>query len=162
VWAHNSHVGNAAATQMGSQGEINVGQLCREAFGGACTSIGFGTDRGTVAAASDWGGPMEIKTVRPSHAESYERLCADASGKAFLLDLRPNGRRELLQELSQPRLERAIGVIYRPETERLSHYFDAVLPRQFDAWTWFRETRAVEALPSAAASGEPETFPFGV
>jgi protein-L-isoaspartate(D-aspartate) O-methyltransferase len=162
VWAHNSHVGNAAATQMGSQGEINIGQLCREEFGAACVSIGFGTDRGTVAAASDWDGPMEIKTVQPSHAESYERLCADAKGNAFLIDLRPDGRRELLQELSQTRLERAIGVIYRPETERMSHYFDAVLPRQFDAWVWFRETRAVESLPVAPRPGEPETFPFAM
>ncbi|HEX2113204.1 MAG TPA: erythromycin esterase family protein, partial [Alphaproteobacteria bacterium] len=162
VWAHNSHIGNAAATEMGSHGEINIGQLCREEFGASAALIGFSTDHGTVAAASDWRGPMEVMTVRPSHPESYERLCAKTSGNCFLLDLRPDGRRDLLDELSRPRLERAIGVVYRPQTERASHYFDAVLPRQFDAWTWFRETRAVEPLPVATAPGTPETFPFGV
>jgi erythromycin esterase-like protein len=162
VWAHNSHVGNAAATQMGGQGEINIGQLAREDYGAACASIGFGTDRGTVAAAPDWGGEMEVMTIRPAHPQSYERLCARTDNETFLLDLRRDENRDVIDALSQPRLERAIGVVYRPATERLGHYFDAELPRQFDAWVWFAETHAVEPLPVATERGEPEMFPFGV
>ncbi len=161
VWAHNSHVGNAAATGMGWQGEFNIGELCRTAFGEEAALIGFGTDRGTVAAASDWGGPMEIKTVRPALPGSHEALCRDGAGDRALLDLRrPEAR---IGALAAPRLERAIGVIYRPETERRSHYFDAVLPEQFDGFVWFAETRAVTPLAAAGPEREPaDTFPFGV
>ncbi len=135
VWAHNSHIGNAAATELGwAGGELNIGQLCRERFGEAAVLIGFGTDHGTVAAASDWGGEMEVKTIRPALAGSYERLChAAGSNGCFLLDLAPARHGALVAELGKRRLERAIGVIYRPETERWSHYFEAELPRQFDA-----------------------------
>ncbi|HET6520917.1 MAG TPA: protein-L-isoaspartate(D-aspartate) O-methyltransferase [Geminicoccaceae bacterium] len=167
VWAHNSHIGNAAATEMGVlREELNVGQLCRERFGEGTLLVGLGTDRGTVAAASDWDGPMEIKRVRPAHPESYERLCRDAGLPAFLLDLRPDDgddrRGELRHHLLRPRLERAIGVIYRPETELASHYFEAQLPHQFDAWLWFEVTRAVTPLGEGHAEGVPETYPFGV
>ena len=100
VWAHNSHIGNAAATDMGkTRDEINIGQLCREKFGTEAVLIGFGTDRGTVAAADDWDGPMKIKTVRPAHAESYERLCRDSGVRRFLVDLR-EGQRKALRRLS--------------------------------------------------------------
>jgi len=151
VWAHNSHVGDARATEMGAvRGEHNIGQLCRQRFGGSAFSIGFGTHTGTVAAATDWDGPMHIKKVRPSHPTSYERLCHDADVPAFLLALRHPVRDAVREELAAPRLERAIGVIYRPETELQSHYFQAVLPWQFDAYAWFDETRAVEALEPAA------------
>jgi len=147
VWAHNSHVGDARATEMGaSRGEHNIGQLCRQALGDAAFSIGFGTHIGTVAAATDWGGPMQIKKVRPSHPSSYERLCHDAGVPAFLLALRYPARDAVREELASPRLERAIGVIYRPETELQSHYFQAALPWQFDAYVWFDQTRAVDAL----------------
>ena len=163
VWAHNSHIGNAAATEMSTrQGEHNIGQLCRERFGAEAALIGFGTDHGTVAAATDWDGPMEIKQVRPSRPDSYERLCHDAGVPRFLLDLRPGQHEEVRSALAEPRLERAIGVIYRPETERYSHYFEARLPEQFDAFVWFDETRAVTPLPAAKAEGLPATYPFGL
>lgn len=163
VWAHNSHIGDASATEMGKvRGELNIGQLCREAYGEGARAIGLGTDRGTVAAASDWDGPLEIKDVRPAHEDSYERLCRDTAGGAFLLDLRADGHEALRHALLQPRLERAIGVIYRPETEFWSHYFEAQLPRQFDAWLWFERTSAVTPLAAAELAGVPETYPFGV
>jgi protein-L-isoaspartate(D-aspartate) O-methyltransferase len=146
VWAHNSHVGDAAATEMAARGEHNIGQLCRAFYQDDAYVIGFGTDRGTVAAAHDWDGPMQIMTVRPAHPESYERLCRDAEVPAFLLALRQPARDAVADELSDPRLERAIGVVYRPQTELASHYFQAVLPSQFDEYVWFGETRAVTPL----------------
>ncbi len=155
VWAHNSHVGDARATEMGAaRGEHNIGQLCRQNFGDAAFSIGFGTHTGTVAAATDWDGPMQIKRVRPSHPSSYERLCHDGGVPAFLLALRYPARDAVREELAAPRLERAIGVIYRPETELQSHYFQAALPWQFDAYVWFDETHAVDALEAEAAHAE--------
>jgi len=160
VWAHNSHIGNAAATEMSARGEHNIGQLCRETFGEACYAIGFGTDHGTVAAASDWDEPMEIKQVRPALANSYERLCHESDVKRFLLPLR--GDSAHARGLLTPRLERAIGVIYRPETERLSHYFEAVLPRQFDEYVWFDETHAVTPFKAQELEAMPGTYPFGV
>jgi erythromycin esterase-like protein len=165
VWAHNSHIGNAAATEMGWTGEFNIGELCRTAFGEEAALIGFGTDRGTVACASDWGGGMEIKRVRPARPDSQEALFNAAAPPCSLTDLRPHAAPALRAALAEPRLERAIGVIYRPETERQSHYFEAVLPEQFDAFVWFAETRAVTPLPGAeegGGAGEAETFPFGV
>ena len=163
VWAHNSHIGNAAATEMGlMREEINIGQLCRERFGKEAVLIGFGTDRGTVAAASDWDAPMEIKQVRAAHRDSYERLCRDSGIERFLVDLREGHATALRDGLLYPRLERAIGVIYRPETELASHYFDASLPDQFDAYVWLEETRAVTPLPAKPRQGVPETYPFGL
>jgi protein-L-isoaspartate(D-aspartate) O-methyltransferase len=163
VWAHNSHVGNAAATEMGLiREEINIGQLCRDRFGDEASLIGFGTDRGTVAAASDWDGPLEIKQVRPAHRDSYESLCRDSGVDKFLIDLREDEHPRLHAGLLYPRLERAIGVIYRPETELASHYFDASLPGQFDGYVWFEETQAVTPLPAAERAGVPETYPFGL
>jgi protein-L-isoaspartate(D-aspartate) O-methyltransferase len=162
VWEHNSHIGNAGATEMGARGELNVGQLCRDHFGDGAYLIGFGTDHGTVAAATDWDGEMEIKRVRPAHPDSYERLCHESGVPSFLLHLRAPRRSELREELEVPRLERAIGVIYRPETELLSHYFQAVLPWQFDEYVWFDETRAVSPLGTEEISGMPETYPFGL
>ncbi|MCY1071592.1 protein-L-isoaspartate(D-aspartate) O-methyltransferase [Nannocystis sp. RBIL2] len=164
VWEHNSHLGNAEATEMSVRGELNVGQLCREQFGDAVYAVGFGTDHGTVAAASDWGGPMQRMQVRPSLPGSYERLCHDARVPAFLLPLRAPRRPELRDELMQPRLERAIGVIYRPDSERMSHYFHASLPLQFDEYVWFDETHAVEPLQARSRPSPelPETYPFGL
>ena len=162
IWAHNSHVGDAAATEMSARGEHNIGQLCRARFADSAYIIGFGTDHGTVAAASDWDGPMEIKRVRPSHEASYERLCHDSGVRAFMLHLKEPVRKAVRDELSATRLERAIGVIYRPDSELQSHYFQACLPRQFDEYAWFDETRAVAPLAPVVAHGVPETFPFGV
>jgi protein-L-isoaspartate(D-aspartate) O-methyltransferase len=162
VWEHNSHVGDAAATEMAARGEHNVGHLCRGAHRGRAYLVGFGTDRGTVAAASDWDAPLEIKDVRPAHAESYERLCHDAAVPAFLLPLRYPAREAVREELLPPRLERAIGVIYRPESELASHYFQASLPGQFDEYVWFDRTVAVTALGRVPEAGMPETYPFGL
>ena len=162
VWEHNSHIGDASATEMGARGEHNVGQLCRREYGDDAYLIGFGTDHGTVAAASDWGGPMHHKSVRPSHARSYERVCHDTGVPAFLLHLREPRRDEVRDELASPRLERAIGVIYRPETELQSHYFQASLPHQFDEYVWIDETSAVAPLPAHELAEAPETYPFGL
>jgi erythromycin esterase-like protein len=162
VWAHNSHIGDARYTEMGVvREELNIGQLCRERFGDQAALIGFGTHTGTVAAASDWGGDLEVKRVRPSHRDSYERLCHDADVTRFLLDL---GRQEALRRrLLEPRLERFIGVIYRPDTELMSHYANASLPQQFDAFVWFDETSAVTPLgPEHPKAGLPDTYPFGL
>ncbi len=162
VWAHNSHIGDASATEMGVvREEVNIGGLSRERWGEQVRLVGFGTDHGTVAAAGDWDGPMEIKRVRPSDEASYERLCLNSGVGRFLLDLREDVHPDLRQELLEPRLERAIGVIYRPETELLSHYFEASLPQQFDAWVWFAESHAVAPLPSEPPRGMPDTYPFG-
>ncbi|HUJ02832.1 MAG TPA: erythromycin esterase family protein [Rhizomicrobium sp.] len=160
VWAHNSHIGNASATSMGWEGEFNIGELCRTAYGDEAALIGFGTDRGTVAAASDWGGDMEIKRVIPAREDSYEALFRHAGQSHSLTWWK--GRADLSEALADPRLERAIGVVYRPESELLSHYFRAVLPDQFDAFVWFEETRAVTPLPGERPVGMPDTYPFGL
>ncbi len=162
VWAHNSHVGDSAATEMSARDEYNIGHLCRQEFGDASYSIGFGTNSGTVAAASNWDEPMEVKTVRPGLAGSYERLWHETGDPRFLLPLRGVSPRTSMAGLLQPRLERAIGVIYRPETELQSHYFEAVLPRQFDEFVWFDETNAVTPLRSEELKGLPDTYPFGL
>ncbi|WP_345890878.1 erythromycin esterase family protein [Devosia oryzisoli] len=163
VWAHNSHIGDARFTDMGSErDELNLGQLCREAYGADAALIGFGTDSGTVAAASEWDAPMEIKLVRPSRPDSYEGLCHRVGQERFLLDLRNRLDKELRSSLSQRRLERYIGVIYRPETERWSHYAHASLPDQYDAFVWFDQTRAGVPTPAPVTVGEDETYPSGL
>ena len=168
VWAHNSHIGNAAFTDMGMEREeLNIGQLVKEKWSSQARLIGFGTHTGTVAAADDWDEPMKIKRVRPSLPESHERMSHESGLPRFLLDLREGEvGRELREDLIEPRLERFIGVIYRPETERWSHYSEAILPRQFDGWVWFDETSAVTPLPGELRPGEQpaveETYPFGL
>jgi erythromycin esterase-like protein len=161
VWEHNSHLGDARATEIGEAGEFNVGQLVRERYAGESVLVGFTTHHGTVTAASNWDAPAERKRVRPGLPGSYEALFHEVAMPRFMLDLRNGDPAESLRE---PRLERAIGVIYRPETERQSHYFHARLADQFDAVLHFDETRAVEPLERVAApSGEvAETFPTGV
>ncbi|MEI8702183.1 MAG: protein-L-isoaspartate(D-aspartate) O-methyltransferase [Mesorhizobium sp.] len=162
VWAHNSHIGDARYTEMGIvRDEVNIGQLCRQRFGDGAALIGLGTHSGTVAAASDWDGEMEIKRVRPSHSDSYERLCHDCGVSRFLLDIKRDDT--LRERLLERRLERFIGVIYRPETELRSHYADASLSQQFDAFVWFDETAAVTPLgPEHVGTGVPDTYPFGL
>ena len=163
LWAHNSHLGDARATDMGNAGEFNVGQLVRQRYGPDAILIGFSTYSGTVTAASSWGGPAERKQVRPALSESYESLFHDASAGRFMLNLRePSTAKSALR---REMLERAIGVIYLPETERISHYFLARLSDQFDAVLHFDETRAVEPLERTGEweAGEvPETFPSGM
>lgn len=163
VWAHNSHIGDARATEMGESGELNLGQLVRERHGDAARLIGFTTYTGSVIAASDWGGPAEQKTVRPALEGSYEELFHRAGVPRFFLPLTGGGAAR--NALAERRLERAIGVIYRPDTERMSHYFEANLAEQFDAVIHFDETHAVEPLERESEWDEveaPETFPSGV
>lgn len=159
VWEHNSHLGDARATEMGRRGELNVGQLVRLRYGTDAALVGFTTYTGTVTAASDWDAPAERKRVREALPESYEALFHAVGEEAFSLLL---GDRETFAALASERLERAIGVIYRPETERLSHYFLACMPRQFDAVLHFDHTRAVEPLERIEKEHTeevPETYP---
>lgn len=162
VWAHNSHIGNASATEMGWQGQFNIGELCRTAYGEQAVLIGFGTHAGNVAAADNWDSPMKIKQIVPSRADSFERIFHETQLPRALIELRNPQHSEVREQLTQTRLERAIGVIYRPESEYHSHYFKASLAEQFDAYVWFDETTAVTPLPSARPQGVPDTYPFGV
>lgn len=159
VWAHNSHLGDVSATEMATHGELNLGQLAREAMGPRSLHVGFTTHGGTVTAASDWGGPAQRMIVRPALPGSCEQLLHEV-GTSLLLDFR--GRTDLREALATPRLQRAIGVIYRPETERRSHYFLTRLPHQFDVLLHYDVTRAVEPLERTGLwdRGEfPATYP---
>ncbi len=163
VWAHNSHIGDARATEMGERGELNIGQLVREKNGHGAVLVGFTTHHGTVTAASGWGSPAERRHVRPGLGGSYEAMFHTIRPSRFLLTWSEGDR--VASFLREARLERAIGVIYRPDTERQSHYFQARLSDQFDAVLHFDETRAVKPLEYNAEweAGEvPETFPFAV
>lgn len=163
VWAHNSHIGDARATEMGEQGELNLGQLVREKHGDASRLMGFTTYSGTVIAASDWGAPAEVKHVNPALPGSHEDLLHAAGVSRFFLPLTGGG--EVRRVLEERRLERAIGVIYRPDTERWSHYFEANLAAQFDAVIHVDETQALEPFERESQWNEteaPETFPSGV
>jgi erythromycin esterase-like protein len=166
VWEHNSHLGDARATEMGERGELNVGQLVRERHGSDSVLVGFSTYNGTVTAASDWDAPAERKHVRPALKDSYEALFHEVGIPRFQISLREKS--SMVSALKEPRLERAIGVIYRPETERQSHYFYARLADQFDALLHFDQTRAVEPLERTPEwrmeeAAEPaETFPSGL
>jgi erythromycin esterase-like protein len=167
VWAHNSHLGDARATEMGVIGELNVGQLMRERHPTRTFGLGFTTFEGTVTAASEWDGPARRRRVMPGLPGSYEDLFHQASGVAesdLMMDL--GGQNRATEILAEPRLERAIGVIYKPETERFSHYFHAILPKQFDAILHLDRTSALLPLDRDAgfeAEDEmPETWPFGV
>ncbi|HET6676059.1 MAG TPA: erythromycin esterase family protein [Nitrospiraceae bacterium] len=162
VWEHNSHLGDARATQMGHAGEVNVGQLVRERHGSDARLIGFTTYTGTVTAASDWNGEMERKSVRPALRDSYESLFHEVGVPSFFLSWDDNRAADCLRER---RLERAIGVVYRPESERISHYFYANLPEQFDAVIHLDRTTAVTPLdrPSGWVDADaPETYPSGL
>jgi erythromycin esterase-like protein len=161
VWAHNSHLGDARATTMGRDGEVNLGQLARERADGEVRNVGLFTYDGTVVAADDWGEAHRVMTVRPAQPGSYEALF-HVVGTAFALDLREPRVRDAV---GGERLERAIGVIYRPRTEMRSHYFHADLPRQFDLAVHLDRTRALTPLDASEARAEPEapeTYPSGV
>lgn len=169
VWAHNSHVGDARFTSMGARrNEINIGQLCRERLGPSNVSIiGCCTHTGTVAAAHEWDDDMEIMNVKPSRNDSWERIAHDTGVDSFLLDLRRDRLEpDLLAAFSEEiRLERFIGVIYRPETEKASHYSQAFLHKQFDGIIFFDRTEAVKPLERVQPStplGKGETYPFGL
>jgi erythromycin esterase-like protein len=161
VWAHNSHVGDARATEMGWQGELNVGQLVRQRFGRGALLVGLTTHGGTVTAADGWDRPAETREVVPALSSSFEALFHATGMPRFLLDLRG----EDLDTLREPRLERAIGVVYRADTERLGYYFKATLKDQFDLVVHLDQTKALvplERAQSAASPDAPETFPSGV
>lgn len=166
VWEHNSHLGDARATEMGGRGEFNVGQLARQRYGREVVSVGFTTYSGTVTAATNWGGAAERKRVRPALANSVEALFHENGMERFLLLLGDKSHTgAAAAAFKTPLLERAIGVIYRPETERQSHYFYTRLSDQFDAVIHIDETRAVELLERTVewdAGEEFETFPSGV
>ena len=161
IWAHNSHLGDARATSMSAMGELNVGQLVRERHGSAACLIGMTTHHGSVTAAQSWDAPAELRRVRPALQGSYERLFHDVDMPMFVLDL---SAAPVVEAVKTPRLERAIGVIYLPETERHSHYFTATLPQQFDLVVHVDHTRALEPLDTWARHEVdlPETFPSGV
>lgn len=164
VWAHNSHIGDATATELGDDGQLNLGELVRKRLGrDHCFLLGFSTHSGTVTAASEWDSPAELKTVRPSHPQSFERLFHDTGLGNFFLPLRRAP--EASRVLRERRLERAIGVIYLPASERVSHYFEATLSEQFDAVVHFDETHALRPLernPAAPGKEAPETWPTGI
>jgi protein-L-isoaspartate(D-aspartate) O-methyltransferase len=162
VWEHNAHVGDASATEMGGRGEHNIGQMCRQILGEGAYSIGFGTHHGTVAAADEWGERMRVVNLRPAFADSYERLFHDSALPALLLPLKHAARDALRSELEVPRLQRAIGFVYRPESEIESHYFQASLSRQFDEYVWFDETRAVRPLEGSGLGSSRLAHPLGV
>jgi len=167
VWAHNAHVGDARATEMGQVRDgLNLGQLCREKWARGAALIGLGTGGGTIACASDWDAPMEVKKLSPALPESQESLAHAARLPRYLLDLRPGKHEELRAQLADPRLERFIGVIYHPDSERWSHYAEARLPKQFDAHVWFDETTALTPTQAPNAdrrqTGAKETWPSGL
>lgn len=151
VWAHNSHVGDARATQMNAHGQFNLGQKVREAFADSAYLIGFGTDHGTVAAASKWGAPMKVMRIPSSQKDSYERLFHDVKTDNFMLPLRKPLQDITRKKLLAARLQRAIGTTYDPENESEKNYYYASLPRQFDEYIWFDETNAVKPLSIDAA-----------
>jgi protein-L-isoaspartate(D-aspartate) O-methyltransferase len=157
VWAHNSHVGDVTATEMGARGDHNLGAICRAAFGEDTYLVGFGTDHGTVAAAERWDAPMQRMFLAPSMAGSYERVFHESGVPAFALPLSIPGRPSVRDELAPALLERAIGIVNSPDMGRWSQYFHAVLPRQFDELIWFDETCAVDPLGRTASSGVNET-----
>jgi erythromycin esterase-like protein len=166
VWEHNSHIGDARATEVGQLGEWNVGELARKAYDGQTRLIGFSTYEGFVTAASEWDGPAEHKRVRPGMPGSYEELLHETGIERFLLPLSGNnaGDSPAREALMQRRLERAIGVIYLPRTERQSHYFSAQMAVQFDAVIHIDRTTAVTPLdPGGGWHSEepPETYPGG-
>lgn len=167
VWAHNSHLGDARYTGMSRRGELNLGQLCRESFGNDVALLGCGTHTGTVAAAHRWDGDLHVMDVVPSRPDSWERQAHDTGLDCFLLNIKDATSKDedLAETLMKSRLERFIGVIYRPDTEKGSHYSSAILGKQFDAYLWFDKTKAVRPLEirqpkTALASGE--TYPFGL
>jgi erythromycin esterase-like protein len=163
VWEHNSHLGDASATEMGMGGEQNVGEFVRERHAQESCLIGFTTYTGTVSCASEWDEPVQRKWVRPAMVGSYEALFHDVGLPRFFLPLKE--RNAATVDLLKPRLERAIGVIYLPQTERMSHYFYARLPDQFDGIIHIDETSAVVPLETTAQWDEgepPETFPTGM
>jgi protein-L-isoaspartate(D-aspartate) O-methyltransferase len=162
VWAHNSHVGNAAGTEMGRmRDELSLGQLCRERFGSAAALIGLGTYTGSVAAAPAWNAEVEIMPLPPSRENSYEHQMHLAGVPCCLIDLRHDRHNALRARLREERLERFVGVIYQPLGEWFSHYALASLPDQFDTFVWFDETHAVTPLEAASTPGADDTWPFG-
>lgn len=163
IWEHNSHLGDARFTEMGQQGELNVGQLVRERYDDAARLIGFSTYTGSVTAADEWDGPAKRKSVRPGLRDSYEALFHEIGTEPYYFTFRDNPH--VANQLAEPRLQRAIGVIYAPQTERQSHYFHAAVSHQFDAMIHIDTTTALRPLELVAPwhDGDlPETYPSGM
>ncbi len=167
LWAHNSHLGDARATEMRDLGELDVGQLLRERYGRDAFLVGFTTYDGTVTAAEDWDQPPKKMTVKPALPGSYEAIFHDVAraigARRFMI--LPDAEGHLPAPLRKARLERAIGVVYRPQTERTSHWFRAHIAFQFDAIVHLDRTHAVEPLDRSRGwhgADAPETFPFAV
>jgi len=156
IWAHNSHIGDASATEVSTHGEINIGQLVRKTFGDSAYLIGFGTDHGSVLAASKWRGPMKVMQVQAAHRDSYESQFHDVKTDNFMLPLRHPIQAITRKKLLPERLQRAIGTTYDPDNELQKHYIYASLPHQFDEYIWFDETRAVKQL----SKDEADVFPY--
>lgn len=163
VWAHNAQVGDARATDMGLiRDQVSLGQLCREAYQDSAVLIGLGAHGGAAACAPEWDGPLQVRPLCPSLVESHERQAHDTGIDRFLLDLRPNNANgPIRRALAEPRPQRFIGPVYRPETERWSHHMECRLPDQFDAYVWFDETTPLTPLPPPKA-GQSELWPFGL
>lgn len=161
IWEHNSHIGDASATEVARIGELNIGQLCRAKFGSKAYLTGLMSDHGTVAAASHWGGDVMTKLLRPARPDSFEHLLHSTGVPSYFLPLRRQNE-ELKSALRNDRLERAVGVLYLPQTERSSHYFRARMSEQFDEVIWLDETRAVEPLTHVPEMEETDTYPFGI
>jgi erythromycin esterase-like protein len=161
VWAHNSHIGDARATGLGAMGELNLGQLAREAWGEDAVLIGFGTDRGTVTAATAWDGPPQTLDVIPSLPGSWGAVLREVGPERFLLDLR-GAEGSLTEALAAERIERYIGVLYIRQTELPSHYIASAVGQEYDAYIWLEETRAVEPVPLEEVEGLPGEHPFAL
>jgi erythromycin esterase-like protein len=144
MWSHNTHSGDARATQAGRQGELNLGQLMKQQHGARAFSVGYFSYAGEVFAASQWDRPGKVYRMRDALPGSFSNLFHQTGIPAFLL-LMPRGS-PIAQALGRSRLERAIGVIYVPDREREAHYFDAVLPEQFDAAIYYDRTSAVQPI----------------
>ena len=162
IWAHNTHIGDARAMEMSTRGEINLGQRVREHFANDAYLVGFGTDHGTVGAATEWGKPMQVMQIPAAHSDSYEHQFHQVKANNFLLPLRNPLQALARDKLLAPKLQRAIGTTYYPDTELDTHYSYVSLPRQFDEYIWFDETHAVVPLSRDPANGAADTSPFGL
>lgn len=162
VWAHNAHVGDASATSLGTKGRESLGELCREAFGREAYLVGLLTDRGTVAAASRWGGPVQIEQLEPSRGDAWEHFLTLTGVERALFPIWQRAPASTREHLADPRPERTLGVVHRPQGERENPYILASLSRQFDEVVWIEETEAITPLATRETEGEPGTYPSGL
>jgi erythromycin esterase-like protein len=161
VWAHNTHVGDARATDMADAGAVNIGQLARERYGtDHVVLVGFGSHRGTVVAGDAWGAPMQVMDMPPARRRSLEAVLHTAAPAQAMFVFPHGGRPDLLtDELDH----RAIGVVYHPDREKYGNYVPTVLGDRYDAFCWFDQSQALHPLQLRTSYVlEPETYPSGV